>query len=202
MPDLPYRRRKEPVRFTSWVANTPRAQCALLRSLCYLLRIGFLFSGSTLAQDRHQIADFILHFTWLADGASNFRTEEFSITASQAMDGHVHGADANAAAGGQFGSARGPLVAREGFYKEIEQVAFAVVRIFLAQAVPGLIEHRERPVALKGALGGGGLDEFNLVTRLHRLGVQRHRGLPAAALLALLAVPFVGQEVLEHRQQE
>src|SRR5262245_33987966 len=114
MPVLPYRRRKEPVRFTS---SGRKHSAGAMRSAsfpCYLLRIGFLFSGSTPAQDRHQIADFILHFTWLADGASNFRTEEFSITASQAMDGHVHGADANAAAGGQFGSASGPLVAGEG----------------------------------------------------------------------------------------
>src|SRR5262245_11276179 len=140
--------------------------------------------------------------TACAAGLGDFVTEKFPIPAAQAVHGHIHCAYADAAPCGQFRAWSGPLFAGQRFLSPREQVALGGGGILFTQAVHRLIEKRERPVALKDSLGRGSLDEFNLVPRLDRLGIQGNRHLPAATLLALLSVPFIDQEMLEHREQE
>ena len=68
--------------------------------------------------------DFLLHLTGLADCVGDFFTKQFSIAAAQPVNGHVHGPDANAAAGGQFRTLSGSLLTGESFLEQIEEVAF------------------------------------------------------------------------------
>jgi hypothetical protein len=56
--------------------------------------------------------------------------------------------------------------------------------------------------AFEDALGRGALDELNLVTGLDGFRIQVDRSSSTAALLALLTMPFIDQEMLERDQQK
>src|SRR5262245_55396426 len=57
---------------------------------------------STPAQHGFQVADLLFHIVRLADGVGNLLPQQFTVTAPQAVDGHVDGADADPALGSQF----------------------------------------------------------------------------------------------------
>src|SRR2546430_13132721 len=118
--------------------NTARNPAELYSEISFVLFVCFCilisFSSSTPPQHRLQMPDFLIYFTRLRDRVGDHFTQKFSIAAAQPVNGHVHRANADAAAGGEFYAWSGALFTGQGFLEEMKEIALAIAGIVFAQA--------------------------------------------------------------------
>src|SRR5262245_56658254 len=83
----------------------------------------------------------------------------------------------------------------------IEEPLFTFISEFFFEAFEKKIDHRQRPTAFKEFLRGKEVRSVRAVVAFGAVHSQRNDGHPAAALLRLLAIPFVRQEMIQSSQQ-
>lgn len=83
-----------------------------------------------------------------------------------------------------------------------KQTRLAFGLIFLAQPFKHALEQRHGPAMLEQLVRGALVHGFNLVARFRRAAFERNQTLTATPFLRLQAVPFVGEEMVQAREQE
>ena len=84
----------------------------------------------------------------------------------------------------------------------LEQFALARIGEFLSEPGQHLVEQRHGPAVLENFLWTALVHRFEPVAFLRRLRIERENLAPAAPLLSIRAVPYVGHVVIERGEQE
>ena len=155
-----------------------------------------------LAEDGHEVLQLFGGVFVVGEGLSNFCFEGFTVAFAETVDGYFDGAFGfvEALGDGAVGSAVG--FAHEGRFKCVEKIAFAQAFIFFTEPDDDGVEQGDCPLPFEDSLGGEGVAELGGMAILGGGEIEGDGGMTAAALLGLASMPFVGQEMLEGREQE
>src|SRR5688572_5907470 len=152
------------------------------------------------AERLDQRSELFLHLGLPVDGLGDLAPQRRAEGSPQAVGGDLDRALALPEALAQAAERLAGL-ADERWLQAEEQLAPAAGRPVRFDALESALEHRQRPVALEGALGRELVGRLEPQALVRRLELQRERRAACPALLGLGAVPLVGEEVLQGAEQ-
>lgn len=150
----------------------------------------------------NEVAQFFFHFIRLANRSRNLFVQQFYVSLTQPVNGHLDGALRHPVACRHLDVGwTGPLTLQMES-QILKQHSFAGGFTFVAQLVQHPGQEREYPLPLE--------ERFRcvLVWRLFRVidftagDVQGKKLLSATALLSAIVIPFIGEKIVERTQQE
>src|ERR1039458_4897636 len=157
---------------------------------------------SSYAESCKQVLEFLLHFFRRGHGVCDFLAQQLAVSPPQPVCRHLYPGFAHAQPHAQ--SAIGDLraLAAQRVLEAKEQILAAGIAILLAQTAQHDMQQPQRPLTVKSPVGSvarrGGLRAAGL----GGVEFQREDLRAAAAFLGAGLCPFVGQEMLERREQE
>src|SRR5262245_20082745 len=149
------------------------------------------------------MADFIIDIFRTRDRLRNLLGKQFTVALTEPVDGGLRGRfrKTNTFCGVRVGNF--PAIAEEELFEPIEPSAAAPSVKLLAQTSQYCFKHRLRPAPLVELIRRGGVRWQELISCFGAIDVfQRKELLPATTFLAIRSIPFVGEVILQSREQK
>ncbi len=165
--------------------------------------MNFARPKSACFQSFQEVSDFIVHLLRVRDRLGDFLGKQFTITLAKPVDGRLRCRLGKTDARRRVRVGGFSAITEKELFEHLESSAAMPTIEFLAQTLQDGFQHGLRPKSVIEAVGRAGVGRQKLVVGFRARRVfQRKELLAAAPLLAVCPIPFVGEIILQRREQK